>query len=140
MSFIATWTILKPEGEESGGEMTVHTPDDVDTLIAALGQPGATAALVQHQKRPMVHDEDLGEIPDHDMTIGVWQRYGYLSFADLDHEYMYLDGEPNSPRFAGDYTEYPTGSGVSLATLRVALVEFLESAQRPTCVAWQEPQ
>ncbi|GAB2963175.1 hypothetical protein GCM10027280_60050 [Micromonospora polyrhachis] len=138
MSLTAVWTILTPEAENSGGEMVVRTSDDVDALIMALSQPGSTAALVQHQDRPTVYDEDLGDIPDHDVTIGIWRGFGYLSFADLEHEFMYSDGESDSPSFAGHYTEYPAGSGVNLATLRAALVEFLETAQRPTNIHWKE--
>lgn len=133
------WTVLNAEGEPSGGEMVVRDPADVDRLIAALGAPGATAAMAHHSGRPKAYDEDLGEVPDHDMTIGVRQGFGYLSFADLDHDLAYPDGVPDSPGFAADYAEYPAGSGVTLQDLRAALVEFLETAQRPTRVDWREP-
>lgn len=56
--------------------MVVHDPADVDRLIAALGAPGATAAMVHHSGRPKIHDEDLGEVPGHDTTNGVRQDFG----------------------------------------------------------------
>jgi hypothetical protein len=119
--------------------MVVHDPADTDRLSAGLSKHGATAAMAHHSDHPQAYNEDLGEVPDHDMTIGVWQGFGYLSFADLDHDLAYPDGVPDSPGFAADYAEYPTGSGVTLQDLRAALVEFLETAQRPTRVDWREP-
>ncbi|WP_422771265.1 Imm1 family immunity protein [Plantactinospora sp. WMMC1484] len=139
MSFVATWTILNADGTNSGDEMVIRSATDVADLISALGQPGATAALVRHEQRPTVQDDEGRTVPDHDMSVGVWQGFGYLTYADPDHDYETLAGVPESPEFAAHYVEYDTGTGVPLDRLQAALVEFLESARRPSTVDWQEP-
>lgn len=137
MSFVATWTILNPDGAAGGGEMTVDSPDDITRLIDDLDSAGATAAMVRHDRRPMVSDGAGGQVPDHDMTVGVWQGYGYLTFTDADHDYAVLDGDPRSPSYPAHYVDYDAGSGVPLDALRAALVQFLETANRPDNVEWQ---
>ena len=47
----------------------------------------------------MISDGAGGHVPDHDMTVGVWHGYGYLSFTDAEHDYMVLDGDPRSPSY-----------------------------------------
>jgi hypothetical protein len=137
MSFVATWTILKPDGTADGGEMTVDTAQDVTSLIDELDKDGASAAMVRHDRRPMVADGTGGQVPDHDMTVGVWQGYGYLSFTDAVHDYMVLNGDPRSPAYPAHYVEYDAGTGVPLDRLRAALLQFLETAARPDNVEWK---
>jgi len=137
MSFVATWTVLTDDGANSGGELVVSTAQDIDTLLDALNSPGATAALIRHTNRAAVPDGSGGMVPDHDMSAGVWQGYGYLTYTDTEHEYETLTGDPDSPAYPAHYVEYDAGTGVDLPTLRQALVEFLHTAQRPTSVAWQ---
>lgn len=137
MSFVAIWTVLQPDGTAGGGEMTVDTQGDVPRLIEELDAEGATAAMVRHDRRPMVPDGAGGQVPDHDMTVGVWQGYGYLSFIDAEHEYMVLDGDPQSPPYPAHYVEYDAGTGVPLDRLRAALLQFLETAARPDNVEWK---
>lgn len=137
MSFVATWTVLTPEGTANGGEMTVHTPADVARLVTELAGPGATAAMIRHEQRPTISDPNLGEVPDHDMTAGVWQGYGYLSFTDAEHEYMVTVGDPRSPGYAAHYIEYDAGTGIALSDLEAALVRFLDTTTRPDNVEWQ---
>jgi hypothetical protein len=120
MSFVATWTILTPDGPPGGGDMTVRTPDDVATLVAELGAPGATAAMIYHDRRPTVSDGADGRVPDHDLTAGVWQGRGYLSYVDDTHDFAVTDGDPHSPAFPADYIEYPAGSGIALDSLHAA--------------------
>lgn len=137
MSFVATWTVLNPDGAAGGGEMTVDSPDDVTRLINELDKTGATAAMLRHERRPMVSDGADGQVPDHDMTVGVWQGYGYLSYIDADHDYALLDGDPRSPSCPAHYLDYDAGSGVPLDRLHAALLQFLETAERPDNVEWQ---
>jgi hypothetical protein len=139
MSFVATWTTAAPAGDRTDDELAVRTASDVAELIKALNQPGAGAALLCHQRRKTVPDDNGGQVPDHNMTAGVWQGFGYLSYADLDHEYMTLAGVENSPAYPAQAVEYDAGTGVALELLSSALVQFLETAQRPTCVTWREP-
>lgn len=137
MSFSATWSNLAPDDPVGGGQMTVRTPDDVAWLITELGRPGATAAMVYHDDRPMIPDDSFGQLPDHDMTVGVWQNYGYLSYIDDTHDFMVLDGDSRSPYYPAHYIEYDAGTGVTLDLLHAALVQFLETAQRPDNVRWK---
>nr|MDT0659102.1 Imm1 family immunity protein [Micromonospora sp. DSM 115978] len=139
MSFVATWTILNPDGASGGDEMVVRTADDVADLIKALQQPGATAALVRHEQRQMATDDQGSPVPDHDVTVGVWQGFGYLTYADPTHDYETLRGADDSPGYPAHYVEYDPGTGVALDVLHAALTEFLRTGQRPTVVGWQEP-
>jgi hypothetical protein len=46
-------------------------------------------------------------------------------------------GDPDSPAFESITCEWDAGSGMTLRRLRAALVELLETANRPTSVQWQ---
>jgi hypothetical protein len=137
MNFVATRTVLNPDGTADGGEMTVETPQDVTRLTDELDKAGATAAMIRHDRRPMISDGAGGQVPDHDMTVGVWHGYGYLSFTDAEHDYMVLDGDPRSPAYPAHYIDYDAGTGVPLDRLRAALVQFLETTDRPDNVRWK---
>ena len=140
MTFVATWTILMGHGPTAGGEMTVRTRQDIAALLQALAEPGATAAMLRHEARPMVPDGRGGQVPDHDMTVGVWRGYGYLSFIDADHDSMTLAGLPDSPDYPAHYVEYDQGEGIPLEQLQAALTEFLETGRRPAGVTWHTPR
>ncbi|GGP70102.1 Imm1 family immunity protein [Saccharothrix coeruleofusca] len=143
MSFTAVWPIRDASGAESADEMTVQAPEDVDTLLTRLNEPGAGPAVIEHQDRPLLDDTEglLGEpgrtkIPDHDVAVAVHAGYGYLTYADPDHDYATLQGEAASPEYRSDYVDYPAGSGAPPRVLAEALKEFLTTAQRPTHVPW----
>lgn len=144
MSFTAVWPISDPDDTEAADQLTVQTPEDVDTLLSRLAEPGAGPAVIEHEDRPLMDDTEglLGEpgrtkIPDHDVAAAVHGGYGYLTYADPDHDYSTLDGEPDSPDYRSEYVDYPAGAGVPVETLALALKDFLTTAQRPTCVAWR---
>jgi hypothetical protein len=144
MSFTAVWPITDQNDTDAADEMTVSTPEDVDTLLARLAEPGAGPAVIEHQDRELITDTEglLGapgttEIPDHDVAAAVDQGYGYLTYADPEHDYSTLRGEPSSPEYRSEYVDYPPGAGVPVDLLAAALKEFLATAKRPTCVDWQ---
>lgn len=137
MTFTAVWTVLDPDAHSQGKRMVVASAEDVDALVAALDAPGATAAMIRHQTRPTVEGDEGEQLPDHDVTAGVWHGYEYMSFSDEGHDYATLDGDPASPPYAAHYDEFDPGTGVSIQALIEALREFLTTAQRPTAVAWR---
>ncbi|MEU4801897.1 Imm1 family immunity protein [Actinosynnema sp. NPDC023587] len=144
MSFTAVWPINDRADAEAADELTVSTPDDVDALLGRLAEPGAGPAVIEHQDRPLMDDTEglLGapgqtKIPDHDVAATVHGGYGYLTYADPDHDYSTLVGEPDSPGYHSEYVDYPAGAGVPVEALGLALKDFLATAARPTCVAWQ---
>lgn len=135
-SMVATWAVIDPADPGAGGTMTVRNAVDVDALLEVLGQPDVTAALVHHRARLTVEFE--GEaMPDHELSVGVHNGFGYFSHADADHEYAVSVGDPKSPPFPAYYVEYDAGGGVDLATCRAALTEFLTTAQRPASITWR---
>ncbi|MBW4716218.1 Imm1 family immunity protein [Saccharothrix obliqua] len=143
MSFTAVWPTTDAAGAESADEMTVETPDDVDALLRRLAEPGAGPAVVEHRERDLIEDTEglLGppgktRIPDHDVAAAVHAGYGYLTYADPDHDYATLAGEPNSPGYRSEYVDFPAGAGVPVVVLAAALKEFLATARRPGDVAW----
>jgi hypothetical protein len=132
----ATWAVIDPNDLDAGGTMLVRDAHDVDHLVEALSQPEASAALIHHHGRPSVEFE--GELmPDHEVRAAVQGEYGYLTWSDEDLGYAVSEGKPESPACLADYAEYAAGTGVDLATFRAALIEFLTTGQRPTCLAWR---
>ncbi|GAA1346849.1 Imm1 family immunity protein [Saccharothrix algeriensis] len=144
MSFTAVWPISDPDDTEAADEMTVDSPQDVDALLRRLAEPGAGPAVVEHRDRPLMDDVEglLGEpgrtrIPDHDVAAAVHGGYGYLTYADPDHDYSTLRGEPGSPGYRSEYVDFPAGSGVPVEALASALKDFLATGRRPTGVGWR---
>lgn len=144
MSFTAVWPIENEHDADAADEMTVGAPEDVDTLLTRLAGPGAGPAVIEHQDRELITDTEglLGapgttKIPDHDVAAAVYQGFGYLTYADPDHDYSTLQGDPASPEYRSEYVDYPAGAGVPVEVLAAALKEFLATAQRPTSVRWQ---
>ncbi|MEU6152292.1 Imm1 family immunity protein [Actinosynnema sp. NPDC047251] len=144
MSFTAVWPINDPEDAEAADESTVDSPQDVDALLRRLAEPGAGPAVIEHQDRPLLDDTEglLGapgqtKIPDHDVAAAIHAGFGYLTYADPDHDYSTLVGDPGSPEYRSEYVDYPAGTGVPVEALGAALKDFLATAARPTCVEWQ---
>ncbi|WP_367135304.1 Imm1 family immunity protein [Saccharothrix sp. HUAS TT1] len=144
MSFTAVWPITDEHDAAAADGMTVATPEDVDTLLARLAEPGAGPAVIEHQDRGSITDTEglLGapgsaQLPDHDVTAAVHQGYGYLTHADPDHDYSTLAGDPASPEHRSEHVDYPAGAGVPVEVLAAALKDFLATARRPGSVTWQ---
>lgn len=144
MSFTAVWPITDEHDADAADEMTVGTPEDVDTLLSRLADPGAGPAVIEHQERELIVDTEglLGapgatRIPDHDVAAAVHGGYGYLTYADPEHDSSTLRGEPSSPGYRSEYVDYPAGAGVAVEVLATALKDFLTSARRPDSVSWQ---
>jgi hypothetical protein len=144
MSFTAVWPITDANDADAADELTVNAPEDVDTLLSRLAEPGAGPAVIEHQDRELIIDSEglLGapgttRIPDHDVAAAIHHGYGYLTYADPDHDYSTLKGDPSSPEYRSEYVDYPAGAGVPVEVLASALKEFLATAQRPTGVTWQ---
>jgi hypothetical protein len=135
MSFTASWPIYD-DSPDGGRRMTVTTPDEADTLVRMLAEDTAGAATIEHHNREQ--SVFMGEpSPDHVLSAGVWQGFGYLQYVDTDHELAHPLGDPNSPIYHSDSSEFDAGTGVPIETLAKALKEFLATAQRPTCVEWR---
>ncbi|MCE6999352.1 hypothetical protein LZG04_31760 [Saccharothrix sp. S26] len=144
MSFTAVWPINDDNDADAADEMTVTAPEDVDTLLSRLAEPGAGPAVIEHQERELIVDTEglLGapgttKIPDHDVAAAIHQGFGYLTYADPEHDYSTLEGDPASPEYRSEYVDYPAGAGVPVEVLATALKEFLSTAQRPGSVTWQ---
>lgn len=145
MSFTAVWPISVPGDPDAADELTVSAPEDVDTLLSRLAEPGAGPAVIEHLDRDLITDTEglLGapgtmKIPDHDVAAAVHGGFGYLTYADPEHDYAVLRGEAGSPEFRSEYVDYPAGTGVPVEVLATALKDFLDTATRPSGVEWQE--
>jgi hypothetical protein len=144
MSFTAVWPISDEHDADAADELTVDSPEDVDTLLRRLAEPGAGPAVIEHQARELIVDTEglLGapgatKIPDHDVAAAVGRGFGYLTHADPEHDYSTLVGDPSSPEYRSEYVDYPAGAGVPVEVLAAALKDFLATAERPTGVTWQ---
>ncbi|MFD7658089.1 Imm1 family immunity protein [Actinosynnema sp. NPDC059797] len=145
MSFTAVWPISDPDNPDAADSLGVGAPEDVDALLARLAEPGAGPATLEHLERDLITDTEglLGapgatRIPDHDVVTAVHDGYGYLTYADPEHDYAVLSGEPGSPAHRTEDVDYPAGSGVPVEVLAAALKDFLATGGRPTAVEWRE--
>ena len=145
MSFTAVWPISDPDDSDAADELTVSTPEDVDALLARLAEPDAGPAVIEHLDRDLITDTEglLGapgatKIPDHDVVAAVRGGFGYLTYADPEHDSSTLEGEAASPELRSEHVDYPAGAGVAVEVLATALKDFLATARRPSCVRWRE--
>ncbi|WP_406191047.1 Imm1 family immunity protein [Streptomyces anulatus] len=115
--------------------MVVTNSVDVDRFITIISEREASDALIYHRQRAK-HDGPVGLVPDHDMSAGVKDGWGYISYVDPDHELSTLAGDPQSPEYHGENCYHPAGSGVRIESFRSAIVEFLDTARRPRHVNW----
>lgn len=121
---------------------TVNTEDALDALledVLANEQPHPTVVVAEG--RPTVEPLNL---PDHQLKFAADKESGtaaiylmdaranqaWTTKADAMVSTLWLDREAD--------IAFPRDSAVSLAVLREALHEFMRTAQRPTCVSWQE--
>ncbi|GAA1312674.1 Imm1 family immunity protein [Saccharothrix xinjiangensis] len=145
MNFTAVWPISDPSDSDAADSLGVGTPEDVDALLARLAEPGAGPATLEHAERDLITDTEglLGapgdtRIPDHDVVTAVHGGYGYLTYADPEHDYAVLRGRADSPAHHTEHVDYPAGSGVPVGELAAALKDFLATGERPTAVEWRE--
>ena len=136
MTLEVSWKVQETDRTRTE-KAIVSDPADIERLLVALGKDAASDALIYHQQRPR-HESPAGPMPDHDMSAAASRGWGYLSFVDVDHGLSSLFGEAGSPEYHGEHCHHPAGSGVRLDSLRDALIEFLNTSQRPTCVRWLE--
>jgi hypothetical protein len=133
--------VMHPRGIQRIGKRTVSSPNEVDSLIAAIAELPERTAVIYHTGRPPtgnVFFYDPQNIYDHELTITVNERWGYLrmwTIADGDHDWI-LRGSPDSPGITNSEVQFCAGSGVPIVMIAAALREFLASAQRPECVMW----
>ncbi len=139
MSFIAAWGVHDEHDPRAGVRVTITTPEQVDSMVEQLAMDTSEAAKIIHDARSLSYSVLAGEMgPDHQLWAGIWQGYGYLMYADDDHELCQPVGDPDSPVYHSDSDQYEAGTGVAIETFTKALKEFLATAQRPTCVEWRE--
>jgi immunity protein Imm1 of predicted polymorphic toxin system len=140
MSLEVSWNVMDSHRTEAR-TMTVGNALDVERLVSALAADSASDALIYHQGRPMLDPlegfEDDEILHDHHATVGALNSWGYFSYTDEEHELSSLAGDPSSPPFHGEICDHPAGSGIPLDLLKAAIVEFLETADRPRCVNWK---
>ena len=77
------------------------------------------------------------------LTIGIGRPRTVMCFeASLDPPYFVSKGDPTCAgimefMYGGELTEYGEENAVSFDSARPALIEFLESGERPACVDWE---
>lgn len=130
--------------EHADDRPKLHSEEDVDALIEDLltGPAYHNMAELHSLDRPLLPSG----FPDHELLVGVdaQLQVGVLEFMD-DGNFVTL-GPPSdrgevSYYIAGNPTEFPNRSEVSIDLIRRAVKEFLTSGgKRPTCVEWQVPE
>ncbi|MCU1652088.1 MAG: hypothetical protein JWQ60_3237 [Pseudonocardia sp.] len=78
------------------------------------------------------------DVYDHELVAAVHGDWGYLRMWAVDDgdDTWILAGDPASPTFVSDESEFPEGTGIPLLRLVGALREFLETGRRPLCLNW----
>jgi hypothetical protein len=113
---------ISRDGVDSGFNRTVNTAADVRELVELLAQDEVGSAMIDCASATM----------DAHVTSG----FGYLQYAGPGTLAMSV-GDPDSP--AVDSEEgFPTGSGVPVAALTDALIQFLTDEKLPTAVTWRD--
>lgn len=118
---------------------------DVDKLIDGLlaGEEFHNLAQLHSLDRELLPSG----YPDHELLVGIDRsvQVGVLEFMDAGGNVVTLG--PATGRgeviyhIAGNPTEFPDRSEVSVELIRQAVKEFVMSGgQRPTCVQWQVPE
>lgn len=126
------------------------TEADVREFVALLSGAHVSDAFLTHSERPridtvMPDDSDPDEfltVPDHSVIVGVHGDRGALSYQGADgrgEEFVHLYSRGDGPAEPVLYEteEFPPDCEVPLGTIVEALVEFLETAKRPTSLTWQ---
>jgi hypothetical protein len=127
------WTGL-PDLEEAVLRFQVVACEaDVDTLVAALASPDCNDGTLDHFARPLDRE---GE-PDHNVVLAVRGGWGYVNYVDNGFA-GWPKGDPDAPFVDERFTDFPPGTGLPLPTFRAVLVQFMETAERPTVVDWYE--
>lgn len=125
-------------------QLVIATEQDVDQLLDELldGPDGPrSCALLYVRDQPMIN----GDIPDRELKVGIdtTTRLGALHYwqQDLGHAaYSHGDQvgtEPLQFVYFGNPRKFPPDSQVDLATIRQAILEYLHTGTRPTCVRWK---
>lgn len=122
--------------------VAVNTEDALDAVlddVLANDQPHPTVVVAEGRS-------SVGalNLPDHQLKFAVDGESGIAALYLMDaqaHRAWTTKSEPTAATLWLDRDAdiaFPHDSVVSLAQLREALREFMRTAQRPTCVQWQE--
>ncbi|RSN63039.1 hypothetical protein DMH01_10515 [Amycolatopsis sp. WAC 04182] len=94
------------------------------------------------------HRSKLGPFPNHQLRISVRPSIGLaaLNYTDHDDEQMPIANSFNPRRplpnenliFNGSIgSVFPRSAAISIVDARGALIEWLETRKRPTCIQWR---
>jgi Immunity protein Imm1 len=132
-------------GPLAAGRRAVCSATEVEELVDAIAELPGRSVVIHHAGRPVtgnVFFDDRADVYDHELVAAVHAGWGYLRMWAVDDgdDSWILAGDPASPTFVSDESEFPSGTGVALPGVVAALREFLETARRPLCVDWVAEQ
>lgn len=138
---------VQPLAERVAG---LATADEVREFVALLSGAHVSDAFLTHAERPridtlMPDESDPDEfltVPDHSVIVGVHGDRGALSYQGNDGHgeefvHLYSRGEGPGEPVLYETEEFPPDCEVPVEVIADALVEFLETAKRPTSLTWQ---
>jgi len=114
---------------------------EIEHFVTVLAGNRVSDAILTHERRPLVPTAIPGvRVPDHSLIMGVRGDRATLSYRGHDghstspvHLFSHGDGD-----LAPDlFDDFPPDREIPRAALLPALLEFLHTANRPTCVKWQ---
>lgn len=123
--------------------LTLTDTAEIGQFVTALFPDSVSDAILTHERRPRVETvipdgAAFLTVPDHSLIVGVHGNRARLSYRGHDGhgpEPVHLFSHGDFARPGTD--DFPPNSEVSLKTLTEALIEFLATAKRPTCLTWQ---
>jgi hypothetical protein len=139
------FTMPTSMGRRAVGQRGVSSAIEVDELVNAIAELPERSVVIHHAGRPVtgnVFFDDGVDVYDHELVAAVHGDWGYLRMWAVDDgdDTWILAGDPASPTFVSDESEFPEGTGVPLSRVVVALREFLETGRRPLCLNWVAEQ
>lgn len=122
------------------GERGPRLIEDADGLRRALDDLGTeygnNIGTVIDRARPLLPSG----FPDHELHVAVDATRGVGALRFMADGTWFTKGStpPAGVATAGSARDFPEDSELPLDTVRVALVEFLETHRRPESVDWQD--
>lgn len=126
------------------------TPGQVHDFVTLLAGENVSDAILTHNSRPHVdtaipddeHPSGFLTMPDHSVIAGIHGQRGALSYRGNDGHgsepvQLYSHGHGPDQPVIYETDEFPPDCELSPDVITEALIEFLETGNRPLAITWQ---
>ncbi len=132
MTLRADWLVYKPDFTADEHSSTLAEASDVPRFLAEIKPQRAEEVLV----RP---EGEAGERRHLTFQLDDSKTRAYVYYAQAGGGSFEAVGDPDAPElYTSSGGSFSAGTAVPLTEFERALVEFLETDERPTCLEWTE--